>query len=106
MISYALRQHMAPHIGENVYVVNCNKFPSSPNFPMMFGAVEIFSSAAMIAYAAGSWKCGQDLPWGGWGEDYYMTHCLDYLGVGRISDFSVVAIMCALVQIAQMEVKL
>lgn len=90
LIPWRIREHMAPHVGENVYVVNCNKFPDSPNFPMMFGSVEIFSSAAMIAYAAGSWKCGQDLPWDAWGEDYYMTHCLDYLGVGRISDFTVV----------------
>jgi len=90
LIAWRMRDHMRPHIGESVYVVNCNKYPSSPNFPMMYGSVEIFSSAAMIAYAEGSWKCGQDLPWGGWGEDYYMTHCLDYLGVGRISDFSVV----------------
>lgn len=90
LIPWRLRGKMSPHVGENVYVVNCNKFPSSPNFPMMYGSVEIFSSAAMIAYAEGSWRCGQDLPWDAWGEDYYMTHCLDYLGVGRISDFSVV----------------
>jgi len=90
LIPWRIRDHMRPHISENVYVVNCNAFPSSPNFPMMYGSVEIFSSAAMIAYAEGSWRCGQDLPWGGWGEDYYMTHCMDYVGVGRISDFSVV----------------
>merc|ERR1712241_1483155 len=23
-----------------------------------------------------------------WGEDYFMTHCLDHIGVGRISDFA------------------
>jgi len=90
LIPWRIRDHMRPHLGANAYVVNCNKFPSSPNFPMMYGSVEIFSSAAMIAYADGSWQCGKDLPWKEWGEDYYMTHCLDYLGVGRISDFSVV----------------
>jgi len=90
LIAWRLRDKMAPHIGENVYVVNCNKFPSSPNFPMMFGSLEILSSAAMIAYADGSWTCGQQLPWDAWGEDYYLTHCLDLLGVGRISDFTVV----------------
>jgi len=90
VIAWRLRDKMRPHIGENVYVVNCNKIPGSPNFPMMFGSVEIFSSAAMIAYSDGSWKCGQQLPWKGWGEDYYMTHCLDFLGVGRVNDFTVV----------------
>lgn len=90
VLAWRLREKMAPHLGENVYVVNCNKFPSSPNFPMMFGSVEILSSGAMIAYAEGSWKCGQELPWDAWGEDYYLTHCLDFLGVGRIDDFTVV----------------
>mmetsp|Transcript_13202 Transcript_13202/g.28887 ORF Transcript_13202/g.28887 Transcript_13202/m.28887 type:complete len:629 (+) Transcript_13202:65-1951(+) len=89
LVPWRIRDHMAPHVGKNVYVVNCNKFPGSPNFPMMYGAVEIFSSAAMLAYASGSWKCGQQLPWGGWGEDYYMTHCMDFIGVGRIGDFGV-----------------
>jgi len=89
IIPWRVRQHMKPHNGVNAYVVNCNKFPGSPNFPMMYGAVEIFSNKAMDAYAAGSWKCGQQLPWSSWGEDYYMTHCLDFLGVGRISDFGV-----------------
>jgi len=89
LLPWRIRDHMRPHIGSNAYVVNCNKFPNSPNFPMMFGAVEVFSSQAMIAYAMGSWKCGRQLPWGAWGEDYYMTHCLDFLGVGRIADFGV-----------------
>jgi len=87
IIPWRIRDHMKPHVGANAYVVNCNKFPNSPNFPMMFGAVEIFSNKAMTAYAYGSWKCGQQLPWHAWGEDYYMTHCLDFLGVGRIADF-------------------
>jgi len=89
LIPWRIRDHMRPHVGSNSYVVNCNKFPNSPNFPMMFGAVEIFSSQAMDAYARGSWKCGAQLPWKSWGEDYYMTHCLDFLGVGRIADFGV-----------------
>jgi len=90
LIPWRIRDHMRPHVGCNAYVVNCNKFPGSPNFPMMYGAVEIFSNNAMNAYAMGSWKCGTQLPWKAWGEDYYMTHCLDYLGVGRIADFGVV----------------
>jgi len=89
LIAWKIRDHMSSHVGQKAYVVNCNKVPGSPNFPMMFGAVEVFSRPAMDAYAAGSWKCGQQLPWGSWGEDYYMTHCMDFLGVGRIADFGV-----------------
>jgi len=89
LLPWRLRDHMRPHVGEHVYVVNCNKVPGSPNFPMMFGALEVFSQSAMKTYAQGSWKCGTELPWKLWGEDYFMTHCLDYLGVGRISDFGV-----------------
>mmetsp|Transcript_65126 Transcript_65126/g.167660 ORF Transcript_65126/g.167660 Transcript_65126/m.167660 type:complete len:764 (+) Transcript_65126:30-2321(+) len=89
LLAWRLRDHMRPATGQNVYVVNCNKFPGSPNFPMMYGALEIFSLPAMAAYAQGSWKCGQQLPWHAWGEDFYMTHCMDFLGVGRIGDFGV-----------------
>jgi len=90
ILPWRVRDHMRAHIGEHVYVVNCNKFPSSPNFPMMFGAVEVYSQSAMLTYADFSWKCGTQLPWKQWGEDYYMTHCLDFIGVGRISDFGIV----------------
>jgi len=89
LLPWRLRGHLASHVGESVYVVNCNKYPFSPNFPMMYGAVEIFSQAAMATYATASWRCGKELPWHQWGEDYFMTHCMDYIGVDRISDFGV-----------------
>jgi len=85
-----LRDHLRPYVLENVYVVNCNKFPSSPNFPMMFGSLEIYSWKAIQTYANGMSQCMDEmaamLPL--WGEDYFMTHCLDAIGVGRISDFA------------------
>jgi len=90
LLPWRLRTHMKPHIGKNVYIVNCNKFPGSPNFPMMYGSLEIYSKTAMEAYAAGSRKCSEQLPWKSWGEDYFMTHCMDYLHVGRVNDFSVI----------------
>merc|ERR1711972_632016 len=75
------------HTMENVYVVNCNAFPDSPNLPMMYGSVEIFSFEAINTYAQRSGECLEDMGsmLGMWGEDYYMTHCLDHIGVGRIS---------------------
>jgi len=85
-----LRIHLADHVLENVYVVNCNKFPDSPNFPMMYGSLEIYSWKAIQTYANGMSQCMEDmgsmLPL--WGEDYFMTHCLDHIGVGRIADFA------------------
>jgi len=90
ILPWRVREHMAPHVGEKVYVVNCNKFPDSPNFPMMYGSLEIFSGPAMLVYAEKSWSCGKELPWADWGEDYFMTKCMDYIGVGRIADFGVI----------------
>jgi hypothetical protein len=89
IIPYRVRAHLKPHTLENVYVVNCNAFPDSPNFPMMYGSVEIYSFKAIDTYAARMGKCYEDMGsmLGAWGEDYYMTHCLDHIGVGRISDF-------------------
>lgn len=82
-----MRKHMEPHTGKRAFVINCNKYPGSPNFPMMYGAVEVFSVKAMQAYAIGSGKCGTELKWQAWGEDFYMTRCMDYLKVERILDF-------------------
>jgi len=87
-----VRWHVAQHTGEKVYVLNCNKVPGSPNFPMMFGSVEIFSFQAMEAFSTGKEECkaqmGQWLE--SWGEDYYMGKCMDLIHVGRINDFEVV----------------
>jgi len=92
VIASRLRAHLADHVMENVYVVNCNKFPSSPNFPMMYGSLEIYSWKAIQTYANKMNLCMEDmgtmLPM--WGEDYFMTHCLDHIGVGRIEDFAAI----------------
>lgn len=89
IVADRVRDHLKAHVLENVYVVNCNKFPESPNFPMMYGSVEIYSFKAIDTYAQKLGSCMKDmgmmLPQ--WGEDYFMTHCLDHIGVGRISDF-------------------
>jgi len=90
LIPDRLRNHLGGYVLENVYVVNCNKFPSSPNFPMMYGSLEIYSWKAIRTYANHMDICMAQmagmLPL--WGEDYFMTHCLDAIGVGRIADFA------------------
>ena len=56
IIPWRIRDNLRPRVGGKVFVVNCNKFPDSPNFPMMYGAVEVFSQAAMVQYALNSWS--------------------------------------------------
>jgi len=78
-----LRKHMKEHVGKNVYVPNCGKWGSGPK---LYGSLEVFSIAAMEAYSSRVQEC-KNLPWKGWGEDYYMQHCMDLLGVQMASDF-------------------
>jgi hypothetical protein len=85
-----LRQHVLKHTGNPVFIVNCNKYPDSGDFPMMYGPVEAFSVQAINVFADRGWHCASELPWAPWGEDFYMTHCMDYLGVKRVNDYDVV----------------
>lgn len=84
-----LRSHVASLTGQKVYIVNCNK-PFLPEGPMMFGALEVFSKAAMDVYMAKARDCRTGLGgWKTWGEDWFMGHCMDKLGVMKINDFSI-----------------
>jgi len=74
-----------------VYIQNCNAFPGAPDWPLMFGAVEAISRAAVQAYFGGAVRCRSELPWQAWGEDYFMSHCLDHLGVPGAGDFAEIA---------------
>jgi len=82
-----LRKHVQPltsHEGPgNYYIRNCG---SNPWIHLM-GAIEVFSKPAMQKYFNEKWKCESKLPWGGWGEDYYMEHCMDLLGIPYVNDF-------------------
>mmetsp|Transcript_34230 Transcript_34230/g.66273 ORF Transcript_34230/g.66273 Transcript_34230/m.66273 type:complete len:358 (+) Transcript_34230:47-1120(+) len=82
-----LRKHVepwTPHTGPgSVYVRNCG---SNPWISLM-GAIEVFSKKAMQKYFDEKWKCESQLSWGGWGEDYYMEHCMNLLGVDSVDDF-------------------
>jgi hypothetical protein len=78
-----LRKHMEEHVGESVYVPNCGKFGGRP---LLYGSLEVFSVPALRTYQSRVQDC-KALPWKGWGEDYYMQHCMDFLGVQMASDF-------------------
>merc|ERR1712087_523455 len=81
-----IRGHLAEHYLENIYVLNCNAYPDSPEFPMMYGSLEVLSWKAISAYANNMWLCMRDMnefiPL--WGEDRFMKKCLDRIGVGAI----------------------
>lgn len=92
LVPSRLRTHLRPHNLENVFVLNCNAYPSSPEFPMMYGSLEILSWTAISTYANQMWQCmnsmSEFIPL--WGEDRFMKKCLDLIGVSTIQDFSVV----------------
>jgi len=94
LLSDRLRGRLEPYTnnydhGGRLFVVNCNAWPGS-DFPMMYGSVEIFSQAAMRQYKEHVDKCMEVLPWQEWGEDYFLTRCMDQIDVGRIEDYQLV----------------
>jgi hypothetical protein len=84
-----LRDHVQLWVGRSVYVPNCDHrdiWPGSPDYPMMYGAVEVISRGGMQAYEEGHSKCEEELDWAHWGEDLYLGHCLSMLGVEQALD--------------------
>jgi len=77
-----IRAHLLPHVGEKMFVINC------PWGDMIFGALEVFSYHAILEWSTRGRYC--PVP-ANWGEDKYMTHCMDYLGVSRVHDISILA---------------
>jgi len=83
-----LRKKLKPHtyVGANMYVMNCDRY----NPVAMYGSLEIFSKKALQNYLKGQFRCRKELPWHGWGEDFFMSHCFDHLNVGRLYDFALI----------------
>jgi len=83
-----LRQKLVvqTYSGANFFVMNCDKY----NPVALYGSLEIFSKTAFANYLKGQWRCRNNLKWHGWGEDFFMSHCLDYLHVEHINDFSLI----------------
>lgn len=79
-----LRKHVKDHKGAKVYFPNCGKWGSGPK---LYGSLEVFSVQALQTYTAHIDDCKR-LPWEGWGEDYYMQHCMDMIGVQQVADFN------------------
>jgi len=94
-----LRYHVADHTpaqgeGESLYIANCDRdfnHDAGDHPAQLFGSLEVFSREALRVYLDGAARCQDELDWKGWGEDYFMSHCMDHLGVGRIDDFGMLS---------------
>lgn len=76
-----LRWHLGDQVGTNMFIVNCEAWN------MIYGSLEVFSNAAMEAWGTNHQDCNAPADFG---EDKYMTQCMDTLGVTRVDDFAVV----------------
>ncbi|CAE7245759.1 unnamed protein product [Symbiodinium natans] len=78
-----LRGHVANYVNQNVFFLNCGKY-----IPVtMYGALEVYSKQALGAYLSQHASCEQKFPYDEWGEDKYMTNCLESLGSRAVVDF-------------------
>jgi len=79
-----------PQPGETPrYVGNCDrKWHDGPARLKLFGSMEIFSRDAVGTYKAFSSKCRRELQWKGWGEDYFMSSCMNMMGAKVINGTS------------------
>lgn len=63
------------------YFVNCREWWS------LQGPLEVLSRSAGERFFGGIGTCESSLPWRDWGEDWFVQHCLDMLGVEKREGF-------------------
>jgi hypothetical protein len=86
-----LRTQLRDHVGGATFFFTCNRWPTSPDYPMMYGAMEVVSRAALEAYAPGEERCKTELQaWPTWGEDLFMTKCLQVLGTTPVDAYTMI----------------
>jgi hypothetical protein len=93
IVADRLRDHLRPHTWQPAYVRNCNRFPSDPDFPMMYGSLEAISKEGLRMYRDNLWRCQNDFGawWRSWGEDLFMHKCLTHIGVNPKNDFGIIS---------------
>lgn len=84
-----LRSVLAPQAGKPVYTTNC-RFWGGDQVGQLFGAIEVLSKQAIGTYKDNLDMC-RNLPWQGWGEDYWMQHCMDAIHVTVVGIFDEVS---------------
>jgi len=67
------------HKGKPMFTTNC-RFWGGDQVGKLFGSIEVLSKQAIGTYKAKIDTC-KNLPWQGWGEDYWMQHCMKAVGV-------------------------
>lgn len=83
-----LRQQLRKHPRRNAkgqFIVNCNKKWMTP---MMFGSMEAVSREALELYYSREAECTGHVDQ--WGEDRWLTDCLEKLGATGTEDFDIV----------------
>jgi len=75
-----LRPHLTHYVDENMFVINCHVGD------MIYGALEVFSFRAIREWKNRRGECNTP---NNFGEDKYMTQCMDHLGVSRVHDETV-----------------
>eukprot|EP00931_Biecheleriopsis_adriatica_P048355 TRINITY_DN2793_c0_g1_i14.p1 TRINITY_DN2793_c0_g1~~TRINITY_DN2793_c0_g1_i14.p1 ORF type:complete len:570 (+),score=100.13 TRINITY_DN2793_c0_g1_i14:65-1774(+) len=76
-LPHRLREHLELK-SSKTYFRNCNRDHAEP---MLLGGLEVFSKDAMRNFLREEQRCRQELQWQGWGEDYFMSKCMDLLGI-------------------------
>jgi len=77
-----LGYHMKEHKGKPIYTTDC-RYWGGDEVGNLFGSIEVLSKQAVGAYKGKRQMC-KDLDWQGWGEDYWLQHCMDAIGVGGV----------------------
>jgi hypothetical protein len=75
----------------NTYMPNCDlrdRYPDSPDYPMMIGSIEVLSREAVDTFLEGKERCQRELPWQDLGEDLFLDKCLALLGAEQAGDYS------------------
>jgi len=75
---------------QSVFFRTCNLQPENPDYPMMYGALEAISRKALDTFFRDGDQCQHWLPMADYGEDLFITKCLQRLGVGALDDYSLV----------------
>lgn len=93
ILPWRMRTHLKDSLDQKKYVLNCNAYPTSPFFPMVYGSFEAFSRMAMSAYynEGGASKCATTLDWELWGEDKYMGECMKLMDAWQATDVSILS---------------
>jgi len=78
-----LGYHMKEYKDKAIYTTDCRYWDGDKD-GKVFGSIEVLSKGAIGAYKGNAQKC-KDLPWQGWGEDYWLQHCMrDAIGLESV----------------------